>query len=141
MAADLVKIRTKIFWGQRILGSKDFGVRGFWGIIWFSGGTVGGVSHRQQSVGLFRLTSFSNSRKRRHQKSVQELHLSLWDSVSPLIVQAWVHALYRLASYGKDDRRRVNIFLESSPKQSHKTFEINNKVPNNNLLDLDTLIP
>ena len=25
MAADLVKIRTKRFWGQRILGSEDFG--------------------------------------------------------------------------------------------------------------------
>ena len=25
MAADLVRIRTKIFWGQRILGLEDFG--------------------------------------------------------------------------------------------------------------------
>ena len=85
-------------WLMEGLGRKDFGVKGFWGqrilgIIWFSDGTEGGVSHCQQSVGLFRQTSFSNSRKGRHQKSVQELHLSLWDSVSPLIVQPWVHAL------------------------------------------------
>ena len=52
MADDLVKIRTKRFWGGKILG------------IWFSGGTEGeeeGLSHRQQSVGLFRFTSLSNS--------------------------------------------------------------------------------
>ena len=72
MAADLVKIRTKRFGGQRILGSEDFG-----GSSDFKVERKGGVSHCQQSVGLFRLTSFSNSRKGRHQKSVQELHLSL----------------------------------------------------------------
>ena len=60
-ADDLVKIRAKIFWG----------------IIWLSGGTEGGLSHRRQSVGLFKLTSLSNSRKRRHQKSAQELHFTL----------------------------------------------------------------
>ena len=53
----------------------------------------GGVNHRQRSVGLFRLTSLSNSRKRRHQKSFQEVHFTLWDSVSLLIIQPWVHAL------------------------------------------------
>ena len=71
MAADLVRIRTKIFWGQRILGLEDFG-----GSSGFQVEGKGGQSC-QQSVGLFRLTSFSNSRKGRHQKSVQELHLSL----------------------------------------------------------------
>ena len=36
-----------------------------------------GLSYHQQSVGLFRLNSLSNSRKRRHQRFVQELHLTL----------------------------------------------------------------
>ena len=68
MADDVVKIWT-----------KDFGVKRVW-VIWFSGGTEGeggGVNHRQRSVGLFRLTSLSNSRKRRHQKSFQEVHFTL----------------------------------------------------------------
>ena len=66
MAEDLVKIRTKIFWGGKILGDH---------LVFRWNGR--GLNHCQQSVGLFRLTSFSNSRKRRHQKSVQELHFTL----------------------------------------------------------------
>ena len=66
MAEDLVKISKKIFWGGKILGDH---------LVFRWNGR--GLSHRQQSVGLFRLTSFNNSRKRRHQKSVQELHFTL----------------------------------------------------------------
>ena len=40
MAADLVRIRTKIFWGQRILGLEDFG-----GSSGFQVERKGGVSH------------------------------------------------------------------------------------------------
>ena len=56
---------------ETILGWKDFGDHL---ILRWNGR---GLSHRQQSVGLFRLTSLSNSRKRRHQKSAQELHFTL----------------------------------------------------------------
>ena len=114
------------------MGWKEFGSYGFQ--VERKGG--GGVNHRQRSVGLFRLTSLSNSRKRRHQKSFQEVHFTLWDSVSLLIIQPWVHALkYPIVKhiwpYGTANRGRVNIFFERSPKQSHETFEMSNKVPNN----------
>ena len=115
------------------MGWKEFGSYGFQ--VERKGGG-GGVNHRQRSVGLFRLTSLNNSRKRRHQKSFQEVHFTLWDSVSLLIIQPWVHALkYPIVKhiwpYGTANRGRVNIFFERSPKQSHETFEMSNKVPNN----------
>ena len=115
------------FWGEKSLGHMVFR---------WNGREGGGVNHRQRSVGLFRLTSLSNSRKRRHQKSFQEVHFTLWDSFSLLIIQPWVHALkYPIVKYiwpyGTANRGRVNIFFERSPKQSHETFEMSNKVPNN----------
>ena len=57
MADDLVKIRKKRFWGQRILGDHKAQVE-----RWRGGE---GLNHRQQSVGLFWLSILSNSRKRR----------------------------------------------------------------------------
>ena len=128
MADDVVKIWT-----------KDFEVKRVWGdhmVFRWNGKGGGGVNQCQRSVGLFRLTSLSNSRKRRHQKSFQEVHSRLWDSVSLLIIQPWVHALkYPIDKHiwpcGTTNRGRVNIFFERSPKQSHETFEMSNKVPNN----------
>ena len=58
MADDLLKIRTKRFWGQRILGGVHKAQ-----VERRRGGE--GLNHRQQSVGLFWLSILSNSCKRR----------------------------------------------------------------------------
>ena len=68
MADDLVKVT----W------TKDFRVKEFWGdqmvFRWNRGAAHG---HCQQGVGLLRLTCLRNLRKRRHQKSIQELYFTL----------------------------------------------------------------